>query len=157
MASEPRWRWIATRKRPRPGTLSPELGLAGGGQVVLAGGVEDARGQPLHDPGHGGIEGRRAQLPVDPHVGHGARLQVQIRPPDLVQVRQKLFQLGHLAYIGSQARELQPSSASSVRTSAAAATASRPGPPLVGGSGTRRSPTMAATHAAADVARASRS
>ena len=108
-------------------------------------------------PGAGDLERCRTQLPIDAHVGNRAGLQMQVRTLDLVQIRQELFQLGHLAYIGSRCPELQPKSASSALTRAAAAMASRPGPPLVTGSGTRRSPSRAATHAADDEASASRS
>ena len=45
-------------------------------------------------------------LAVDAHVGDGTGLEVQVRAPDLVQVGQELFQLGHMAYIGPRTRFL---------------------------------------------------
>ena len=100
IASEPRWRWIATRKRPSPVMLNPELASPVVGEVVLPGAVEHARRQRLDHAGRGHLEGCRPELAVDAHVRHGAGLQVQVRSLDLVQVREELFQLGHLAYIG---------------------------------------------------------
>ena len=135
----------------------PGAGLTRGGEIFLAGAVEHAGSQCLDDAGGRDLERGRTQLPIDAHVGNRAGLQMQVRTLDLVQIRQELFQLGHLAYIGRRCPELQPKSASSALTRAAAAMASRPGPPLVTGSGTRRSPSRAATHAADDEASASRS
>ena len=86
------------------GDAEPGAGLTGGGELVLAGGVEDARGERLHDTGAGRLERGGLELAVDAHVGHGARLEVQVGAPDLVQVRQELFQLGHTAYIGPRGR-----------------------------------------------------
>ena len=53
-------------------------------------------------PGAGTSNGRDLELAVDPDVGDGTRLEMQVGAPDLVQVRQELFQLGHTAYIGLQ-------------------------------------------------------
>ena len=100
MASEPRWRWTATRKRPRPATLNPELASPvvarsswrAASRMLDGERLDDARGRDLE---RGGLE-----LAVDADVGDGAGLEVQVGTPDLVQVRQELFQLGHTAYIG---------------------------------------------------------
>src|SRR3546814_2251273 len=41
--------------------------------------VEDLRGQSLHQPGGGGVERRRSELSVDPHVRCRSGLEVQVR------------------------------------------------------------------------------
>ena len=145
------------------GDAEAGVGLAGGGEVVLAGGVEDGRGERLHDAGGGHLERGGLELAVDADVGDGARLEVQVGPPDLVEVRQELFQLGHTAYIGQPAGlpvargphahgvgELRPDQGRGRDRISA-------GSPALGGSGTIRSPARAPTQAAAEPARASRS
>ena len=80
MASEPRWRWMATRKRPRPATLNPELASP----VVASSSWRAASrmldGQRLHHARGRDLERGDLQLAVDADVGTAPGLRCRSEP-----------------------------------------------------------------------------
>ena len=117
--------------------LSPELASPVGGELVLAGAVEHAGGQRLDDAG-----GRRPRTgparscPSTRTWGTVPAFRCRSDPRTSSQVRRSSSNWVIWPTSARRRPELQPKSASSrPAPGRPAATASRPGPPLVGGSG----------------------